>query len=126
MKQIDVSLARALAEKYETEYEWLGFRFDERKLKNGAVLSNSKHNPDRVDERDFPEYGTSEYDELDELDGTSCYNVNYFFATYGVWEGDYSEFINCYLIGSNKVGDHDEPDDGEMLLKAPIVLGKIL
>ena len=52
-----------------------GLRFDERKIKTGEVLPNSKDNFNRDDARDFPVFGTKEYDELDTLDGTSAYSL---------------------------------------------------
>lgn len=110
--------------KVDGEYEYIGFRFDNRDMQVGECFGNSKHNPDRADERDFPEYGTEEYENMIELDGTSCYDDNFFMEVYA--DGTVLEDLTCYLIASNEEGCHDYPDEGEILLKNPIVLGRVL
>lgn len=42
----------------EEEHEYVGLRFEERAYQVGDIVANSKSNMDRVDERDFPVYGT--------------------------------------------------------------------
>ena len=110
--------------KVDGDYECVGFRFDKRDMEVGEHFSNSKHNPDRADERDFPEYGTEDYENMIELDGTSCYDDNFFMEVYA--DGTVLEDLSCYLIASNEEGYHDYPDEGEILLKNPIVLGRVL
>src|SRR5690625_2901710 len=57
----------------------VGIRFEELERKAGDVITEtSRHNLDREDERDFPEYGTEEYFELFEFDGVSAYDVESF------------------------------------------------
>ena len=125
---MNTKLVKELFEKFKSdgEYEYICFRFDTREMKVGECFGNSKHNPDREDERDFPEYGTEEYEAMPELDGTSCYGAEYFMEVYASGEMDFFEDMKCYLIASNEVGYHDDPDEGEMLLKNPIVLGRVL
>lgn len=110
--------------KADGDYECVGFRFDKRDMEVGECFGNSKHNPDRADERDFPEYGTEDYENMIELDGTSCYDDNFFMEVYA--DGTVLEDLSCYLIASNEEGCHDYPDEGEILLKNPIVLGRVL
>ena len=125
---MNTKLAQELLEKIKADgdYEYVGFRFDERDMKVGECFGNSKHNPDREDERDFPEYGTEEYEAMPELDGTSCYDADYFMSVYANGEMIFFDETKCYLIASNEVGYHDDPDEGEILLKNPIVLGRVL
>ncbi len=121
-------LAQELLEKIKAdgEYEYICFRFDDRDMQVGECFGNSKHNPDREDERDFPGYGTEDYENMIELDGTSCYDAEYFMRVYASGEMDFFDETKCYLIASNEEGYHDYPDEGEMLLKNPIVLGRVL
>lgn len=58
----------------EEEHEYVGLRFEERAYQVGDIVANSKSNMDRVDERDFPVYGTEEYDEMPELPGASSWS----------------------------------------------------
>ena len=108
------------------DYDYFGLRFDGRALNVGDVLDNSKDNPDREDERDFPEYGTDEYDNLPELDGTSAWNANA--IKYFKWIGREEYFDadqHCYIIASNRTGEHPDPDADEILLRNPTVVGII-
>ena len=112
--------------KAEGGYEYIGFRFDGRDMEVGECFGNSKHNPNRANERDFPEYGAEDYENMIELDGTSCYDDNFFMEVYASGKMDFFDETKCYLIASNEEGCHDYPDEGEMLLKNPIVLGRVL
>jgi len=55
----------------------VGLRFENRQLDIGDTLDASRDNPDRDDERDFPAYDSAEYEALDELDGTSAWDLTY-------------------------------------------------
>lgn len=61
--------------KFEDMYYYIGIRFEDKDREVGEICECSKHNLDREDEREFPVYGTPEYDELPELDGTSAWNL---------------------------------------------------
>ncbi len=66
---------KATAETQYLDYAFYGIRFDYRdNLEEGFVFNSSKDNSGRYDERDFPEFGTDEYAEMDDLDGTSAYD----------------------------------------------------
>ena len=62
-----------VAEIAENEsYEYVGVRFEDKVREISDVCECSKHNPDREDERDFPVYGSEEYEDLPELNGASA------------------------------------------------------
>lgn len=107
--------------KWEDEYWFVGIRFEDKEREIGEICECSKHNLDREDERDFPEYGTPEYDEMMELDGTSAWNL----ATYRDYEG-YFLSDHCYIIGGNQITNRDDGlDDNEIVIKNAVVLEKI-
>lgn len=58
-----------LADDFYYDYDDMGVRFEDKKRKVGEIIMDrSRSNPDRYDEREFPEYGTEEYDNMEELD----------------------------------------------------------
>lgn len=65
---------KEMMEEFEDDYEYVGLRFEEREYKVGDIVANSKSNMDREDVREFPEYGTEEYEEMPELPGASAWN----------------------------------------------------
>ena len=114
-------------DKYESEYEHMGIRFENKIRTVGDVVEEcSKDNDNREDERDFPEYGTSEYEEMEELDGISTWDIH------GWQHGNISEFSNhsvfeschLYLIGGNS-GQYG-PDDNEIVIEDGEVLAVII
>lgn len=112
----------------KSDYCYVGFRFENLDRKLGDVCGNSRHNPDREDCRDFPEYGTAEYDEMPELDGTCAYGMSHLNWIFDAASKDCeSSFIadHCYVIASDDMGYNDDPDEGEILLKSPEVIAKI-
>lgn len=108
-----------LADEAYDDYTYTGVRFEIKSRGIGDVCDNSKHNPDRCDERDFPAYGSADYNSLDELDGTSAWTIGRHLV------GDYFDDMHCYLIGSDSVGYHDDPDINEILLQDPVVIAQI-
>lgn len=115
------------------DYSVIGIRFEDLPREIGEICGNSKHNPYRYDERDYPEYGTEEYNELPELDGTCSWLV-------GNWRGlvpgrSVEKVIeaaasrnslrdHCYLIASDSNGDMTDytPDEGEVIIKDAVVI----
>lgn len=111
-------------------YSFIGLRFEDKEREVGEECEWSKHNPDREDEREFPEFGTEEYDELQELNGTSVWTMNdmdilEFYPGYGktLDEKDVERSLvglfqsyHCYVVAGNRMGHHDNPDDGEILI----------
>jgi len=114
----DMAAIRLFCESIEAETEMhVGVRFEDLLRKVGDVCDNSRHNSDRDDSRDFPEYTDDAYAAMEVLDGTSSWN----------WQknlcGQYTQ--HCYIIASNEIGCHDDPDDGEILLKSPVIMAKL-
>lgn len=124
-----------LLEELEWEFDSIGIRFEDRDLNIGDEVGCSKHNADREDEREFPEYGTEEYEEMYELDGASSWGEH-------AWEyellGNRKRFADdpankgvlakhAYLIaGGLSSEDHDELvlDEGEVVVTDAVVMFK--
>jgi hypothetical protein len=129
---------REIYEANEEKYCYIGIRFENKDREIGEECEWSKDNPDREDERDFPEYGTPEYDELPTLDGTSAWDLSLlsdrFYPGFGEtrWITDLDKecsryFLtnHCYIIAGDKRGRHDCPDDGEILIRDAVVIAQI-
>jgi len=139
MNTIDTyAMIKKIYEENQDEYEYIGLRFEDKDREIGDICENSKHNPDRDDERDFPVYGSEEYEDLPELNGTSAWDMNPnvwgrsyhpgMVSLYGVDDREFERYFStyhCYVIASNKRGYHDDPDDGEILIKDAVVIAKI-
>lgn len=120
MMNIKEACEKAL-EKYEGQYWYIGIRFEDKEREIGEVCENSRHNIDREDEREFPEYGTPEYEEMMELDGTSAWNLE----TYDDYKGPFGTY-HCYIIAGNKINNQDDGlDDNEIVIENAVVLEKI-
>lgn len=72
-REIYRAICRAHKRAEEKGWRYIGVRHEQKKREVGDICNNSRHNPDRDDEREFPEYGTPEYENLPELDGTSAW-----------------------------------------------------
>lgn len=129
MKVIDfIKKAEELVEEHTGEYDYIGIRFEDKvRTVDELIEDYSRSNPDREDEREFPEFGTEEYFEMEELDGICAYNAKH---KYGWGTGidrsnDYDVDVwyngsHCYLLGSNSM-EYGE-DDGELIMRDAIVL----
>lgn len=113
------------------EYEVIGLRFENKDREIGEICEYSRHNPDRNDERDFPEYGTKDYEGLEELDGTSAWSLRGYDYRIDPWQNTEVDCRNhflqahCYIIAGNERGTHDDPDEGEVLIRDAVVIAKI-
>ena len=117
-----------------TELFYVGIRFEDKERTIGEIIEEcSKDNRERQDERDFPEYGTAEYDELPELNGVCAYSYNCddwiirsgFFNEKDVENVEANCFQNhCYVLGTDSGIEYGE-DDGEIIMPNAIVLGVI-
>ena len=129
----------------------IGIRFENKPREVGEICENSKHNADRADERDFPEYGTSEYEEMEELGGASAWNIDTLIidsddietvkkavsnvyainrpsCAYNADDDDYTDqFItkHCYLVGGKYIANTSDMDDGEVIIEEAEVLAII-
>lgn len=121
----------------EIQYSYIGLRFEDKSREVGEECEWSKHNPDREDEREFPAFGSEEYGELETLDGTSVWNLaamtDRYLPGYGrLRDSDgeknaSSQFYayHCYIVAGKLKGHHDDPDDGEILIKDAVVIAKV-
>ena len=140
-KELREAIIRA-AEKYDKPSCYVGFRFDERKYNVGEKLNfNSKTNMGREDERDFPEYGTKEYNRLEELDGVCAYTLDMssrwvedveqqvdeiFGIDDYVSEDDQYKYAHIYILSSDQYSNDFAEDEYEIILPKPTVLEIII
>lgn len=111
MKNIEKQCKEAL-EKYRDEYWYIGIRFEDKEREIGDICENSKHNIDREDEREFPEFGTEEYNNMAELFGTSAWNLE----TYNDFKGGFNTY-HCYIVAGNQIANQDDGlDDNEIVI----------
>ena len=107
-------------EQYDWDYDYIGIRFEDKDRKVNEIITEvSKDNADRNDEREFPSYGTAEYDEMADLNGVSAYNVKVMATTNN--DDDITTFCNhCYVLGSFKA--EYGPDADEIVMRNAVVL----
>ena len=120
-------------EENEWDYDMLGVRFEDKEREIGEICECSKDNPDRDDERDFPEFGTKEYNELPELGGTSAWHYDehqwsaFSFEMIDLNKAAIKHFNtnHAYIIASNHTANHPNRDEGEIVLEDAIVLTQL-
>lgn len=111
------NLLQAALEKYEDEFTFLGVRFEDKVRTVGEIIEDeSGDNRDREDEREFPEYGTEEYDEMETMGGISAWDLTNFddFADQNRYGANHA-----YVIVSNSHAWMDSEmllDEGEIVL----------
>jgi hypothetical protein len=119
-------------DRIEDDYDYIGIRYEDKLRQIGDICECSKDNPDRADERDFPEYGTEEYENLPDMPGTSTWGLNHYVLTsktgccnYADWAADwdcekYYPSAHCYIV----VGNHAVSglDEGEICINDAVVL----
>ncbi len=125
LNQLLIDIKNKYADELE-EFWYAGIRFEEKEREvNEEITDFSKHNTDREDEREFPEFGTDEYEEMEELDGVSAWNLSDF-----DFEDDQDRYAShCYLIASDDVivdidGDLDL-DHNEIIMQNAVVIAKL-
>jgi hypothetical protein len=125
--------AKALFEQYEDEYRFIGIRFENKQREIGETCECSKHNRDREDDRDFPEYGSDEYEDMYEFDGTSAWSLadsSVYSVAKKYGESDvnslYCDTEHCYIIaGQYRCNQNDDLDDGEVVIEEAKVLAQL-
>ncbi|MEV3018528.1 hypothetical protein ABNB90_15440 [Paenibacillus larvae] len=117
---------------WETGYEFIGLRFEDKEREIGEICKCSRHNADREDEREFPDYGTDEYWEMEKLDGTSAWDMAHENTyEYSAWDAEQEDcrrcFLteHCYVIAGNNVRNHSDADYGEIVIEDAVVIAKI-
>jgi hypothetical protein len=104
-------------------FDSIGIRFENKVRKVGDTCEESKSNEGREDERDFPEFGSEEYEELEDAGGTSAYDME--FWEYTLDSGD-TTIVNCehiYLIGDSDYFNGE--DQGELIFSDAKVLAVV-
>ena len=110
----------------ELKEDWahVGIRFEAKERYVGEICEDSKHNPDREDEREFPEYGTEEYNNLPELEGTSAWNLEAAEYLEKEWHFDFQLEEDAkkvfgdhaYIVVGNITKNHDDCDNDEIVI----------
>ena len=111
-------MAKRIESEREDEHKYIvGVRFENKERVIGEICENSKHNTDRDDERQFPEYGTPEFDEMFEFDGASAWSTSQSVES----DKDVSKYYttdHCYLVAGRYTTNHDDGlDDGEIVIE---------
>lgn len=122
-----------LADENYYEYDALGVRFEDKDRKVGEEIAEySHHNEDRDDEREFPEYGTDEYEEMEELDGVSAWGIDSPFITSDLKHMANNEVkksgfgtYHCYFIAGDYGRINETGDVGEVVIKNAKVIAKL-
>lgn len=115
----------------EDTYYYIGLRFENKEREIGEECEYSRHNADREDEREFPEYGTEEYEEMELLDGTSAWDMS-ISSTYdypaSAAEKECTRYFttdHCYVIAGKRQSRHEDPDHGEIVIKDAVVIAQL-
>lgn len=109
-------------ERLQELYVYIGIRYENLLRNIGDTCSNSRHiSGDEC--REFPEYDSDDYNELPELDGTSVWLPDS--VDFDALSDGYCDFAHCYIVGGDDKGQHDNPDDGEILIRDAEVLAII-
>lgn len=115
----------------QDKYYVYGLRFEDKEREVGEICENSRNNVDREDEREFPEYGTQEYAEMDEMDGTSAWGVDSALMQISEnmkYETSVFGSKHAYIIAGHNMGweqNNGVIDDGEVVIQEAVVLHKI-
>lgn len=105
------------------EYSKMGIRFEDKQREIGDICECSKSNANREDARDFPKYGTEEYNELEELDGTSAWDLSqsriYDFDSNKANKSASSQFSakHCYIVIGRYESSDIAEDEGEIIIE---------
>ena len=103
-------MLKVALEKYEDDYTYVGIRFEDKVRTIGEIIEDeSADNRDREDEREFPEFGTEDYEECDTMGGISAWDL----ASFDDY-ADQTSYVatHAYII----VSDSHAWMDSEMLL----------
>lgn len=123
--------ANRIFEENEDTYTFIGIRFENKQRELNEICECSKNNTDREDERDFPEFGTDEYNESATFNGTSAWNLN---NNYKVDKDNadkecsrfYPEQDHCYIIvGNYNCNADDGLDDNEVVIEDAKVIAQL-
>jgi hypothetical protein len=126
--------AKEIYEENEFDYEHIGLRFGDKKREVGEICDNSRSNRDREDVRDFPEYGTDEYWEMEDLGGTCAYDLSDS-RTYEIHEAydgmadQPAESVcarkHAFIIAGDLMAMGDPEDEGEVIIENAKVIANL-
>ncbi|MEK3718893.1 hypothetical protein [Paenibacillus sp. FSL R7-0333] len=125
---------KALHSELSEKYYFVGLRFENKEYQVGEECEWSKSNVDREDEREFPDFGTEEYEEMESMGGTSAWDMAataiYKIGSRENLEDDcknHFETEHCYIIaGNRKASDIETPwDDNEIVIQDAVVVAQI-
>lgn len=126
-KELEELVNTALTEDAQDEYYVVGLRFENKVRQDGEIIKEtSKDNPDRDDDRDFPEYGTDEYKEMEEMEGISSWDIHFWKEmNLNSWSDSTSfDVEHIYLVGGER---HSfGPDDHELVIEDTTVIAVII
>lgn len=125
--------ARSVYAALSESYYYVGLRFENKEYLVGEECDWSKSNVDREDERDFPEFGTEEYEEMESMGGTSAWDMAqpYVYKIHpseDIKDDCRNHFItdHCYIIVGNRKTSADVPlDDNEIVIADAVVAAVI-
>lgn len=120
----------------KSNYRYLGVRLENKDRREGDKLNISKHNPDRDDERDFPDYDSDEYDNLPSFGGTSAWEMDMvkergkfnllLKGDYNDWDEEiYFDKKHMYIIGGDRRTKNVHRDWGEIIIENAEVVDKV-
>lgn len=124
-------IAKETYDEYQDEYKYIGIRFENKAYKVGEICENSRGNIEREDIRDYPDYGTDEYNNLPVLGGTCAYDLSQNRAYDINTDRDNrpaSTQINakhCYIIAGDKTAPDFAEDDCEIIIKNAKVIKQL-
>ena len=102
-----------------SEYaEFAGVRFERRLLSVGDECGKSRSNADRDDTREFPEFGTPDYESLPELDGVCAYDVDCW-KHHILDKGEWTELeieVHLYVIEGDSIDYESGEDIDEVII----------
>lgn len=122
---------KTVEENHEDNAKVIGIRFEDKQRVIGEECDNSRHNLEREYEGDMPEYGTEEYENMFELDGTSSFEIDELIKMVEaeLKINDDREMIavfnnyHCYIIGGDyTTNSSDALDHGEIVIANANVL----
>lgn len=107
------------------DYYYVGVRYEDKERSVGDICECSKHN---AGDRDFPQYGTIEYEELDELNGTSAWHAKRHLSNYDL-SGDQSILVSdkfkhvkhAYIVVGQYASTPSDADEGEIVIEDAVV-----
>ena len=128
-----MEIIKGIYETNKNEYEFIGLRFENKQRETNEICECSKNNPNREDERDFPQFGTEEYNNYATWNGTSAWDLSEKHTTkVNSWESNketdccYIDEAHCYIVAGNyNCNSDDGLDDYEIVIEDAKVIAVI-